>query len=114
MGLDSLEYSLFRYESSERKLAFRARTLKEARAWQAKLRRKLRGLLGGFPRRVPLEPEVSERTELEGYTRETVIFRSREGLEVFSYFLVPKEWPMSLTRRTSPLGASGKGSRLWP
>ena len=87
-----MEYSLFRYERSGRKLAFRAGTLEEARAWQVKLRRKLRELLGGFPRRVPLEPEVSESVELDGYTRETVLFQSREGLTVFSYFLVPKEF----------------------
>ncbi len=88
-NLDSLEYSLFRYGRQVRKLAFRAGSAEETRVWQRKLRRKLRELLGGFPRRVPLEAEVAECVELEGYTRETVYFQSREGLSVFAYFILP-------------------------
>ncbi|HID10444.1 MAG TPA: acetylxylan esterase [Candidatus Latescibacteria bacterium] len=89
-SLDSLKYSLFRYERQGRKLAFRAETAEGARAWQAKLRRKLKELLGGFPPRVPLEAEVVERSKLDGYIREAVYFQSREGLWVFAYFLLPE------------------------
>jgi dienelactone hydrolase len=89
-GLDSLEYSLMRYGGNTPRLGFIARTLAEARAWQTRLRRWLIRLQGGFLRRkCDLSPQVIDRREMDGYSRETIAFWSRPGLRVIGYFLLP-------------------------
>jgi dienelactone hydrolase len=88
---DSLEYSLLRYKEMPRRLGFQATDRKSAEAWQRKLRAKLTELVGGFPQqRTPLQPRILETKDFPGYTRETVIFTSRPGLEVFGYLMTPK------------------------
>lgn len=90
---DSLAWTRRRYEEMPRRLRFQARNLREAQAWQRRLRAKLIELLGGFPPRTPLRPEVLERREFRAYTRESILFESRPGLGVFGYFLIPKGRP---------------------
>jgi len=90
---DSLAWTRRRYEEMPRRLGFRARNVREALAWQRRLRAKLTELLGGFPPRTPLRGEVLERREFPAYVRESVIFESRPGLGVFAYFLIPKDRP---------------------
>ncbi|MCX7603807.1 MAG: alpha/beta hydrolase family protein, partial [Bryobacteraceae bacterium] len=90
---DSLAWTRRRYEEMPRQLAFRARNRREALAWQRRLRAKLVELLGGFPARTPLRPQVLEVKEFPAFTRESVIFESRPGLGVFGYFFVPKNRP---------------------
>ena len=90
---DSLVFSRALAEAMQPTLAFEAKDVEEAKVWQRKLRRKVVQLVGGFPReRCPLRAEVIERREFPTYTRETVVFQSREHLSVFGYFLVPKEF----------------------
>lgn len=96
---DPMPYAQVRYEETERKLAFRAKTVSEARSWQRKLRQTLTNLLGGFPKeRFPLDPKSLEVQELTtqtndgrivAYRREAITFQSRPKLTVFGYFLKP-------------------------
>jgi len=89
-GLDPLQYSLARYGAETPRLGFAARTRAEAGAWQAKLRRRLIKLQGGFPpRKCDLSPQVLERRQMDGYLREKIAFWSRPDLRVIGYFLVP-------------------------
>lgn len=92
-AFDSLAWTRKRYEEMPRRLAFRARNRREALAWQRRLRAKLVDLLGGFPPRTPLRPQVLEKREFGAFTRESVIFESRPGLGVFGYFLLPRDRP---------------------
>jgi len=62
--LDSREFTLSVYDSIRPSLGFNATTRSEAEGWQAEARAKLIELLGGFPERVPLEPEVLETVDL--------------------------------------------------
>lgn len=93
-AFDSLAWTRKRYEEMPRRLAFRARNRREALAWQRRLRAKLVELLGGFPARTPLRPQVLEQREFPAFTRESVIFESRPGLGVFGYFFLPKDRPL--------------------
>lgn len=96
---DPTPFALARYAEVQQRLAFRARNLRDAKAWQHKLRRTLTRLLGGFPQTpCPLRPQVLEVLELvtrtdDGqsvrYRRETLTFQSRPNLAVFGYFLSP-------------------------
>ena len=89
--LDSLEFSHHLYEQQRPAFAFNAKNPEEAAAWQGRLSEALIGRLGGFPsRKSPLEAEVSDRREFPTYTRETVMFNSRERMTVFGYFITPK------------------------
>ncbi|MCS7253015.1 MAG: alpha/beta hydrolase family protein [Armatimonadota bacterium] len=103
---DTLSFSKNLYERQPLKLSFKATNLNEAIEWQRKLRSQLLKLLGGFPRRkCELAPRVLERVnlsfrtpsgELVEYNRETIIFKSREGLSVYAYHLAPKGADMRL------------------
>ena len=91
--LDSLVFSQDLYDAGTPAQAFSASTREEAEAWQSSLRQELTRLLGGFPRsRCALRPEIQQTTEFETYTRETILFQSRENLTVFAYFLQPQDF----------------------
>src|SRR5262249_14114082 len=78
---DPVAYTRELYDAAPRRLRFQARTLKQAEAWQGKLRAKLVELLGGFPsERVPLRPVSLETREFPGYRREKVVFDSNRGV----------------------------------
>ena len=87
--LDTLVFSQDWYRHAKQELAFNARSVNDARAWQRKLRKRLTELVGSFPEPCPLQAEVSETKALEHYTRETVLFQSRPNLTVYAYFLLP-------------------------
>ncbi|MBI4889328.1 MAG: acetylxylan esterase [Acidobacteria bacterium] len=87
---DSLAWTRARYAEMPRQLRFNATTRKQAEAWQKKLRAKVTELVGGFPARTPLKPQILEKADFPTYTREAVIFESRPGLAVFGYLLTPK------------------------
>src|SRR3954470_7588664 len=90
--LDTLTFCRDLYTATNRSHAFRAETIEQARAWQEGLAARLTALLGGFPAtRCDLRAEVTERLELPGATRETILFQSRENLSVFAYVLLPRE-----------------------
>ena len=79
------------YDQAPRRLAFRAATLAEARAWQIELRGTFAPLLGEFPSsRCDLNPQVIETVEEEGYTRQLVVFQSQPGEYVPCYVLIPR------------------------
>jgi dienelactone hydrolase len=89
--LDSLEVTRHLYEQRRPAFAFSAKTQAGAEAWQGRLSEALAQHLGGFPaRKCPLQPEVTDRREFSTYTRETVLFNSRERMSVFGYFITPK------------------------
>lgn len=69
---------------------FRAETIEEWKEWRISLKDKLIELLGGFPERIPLEPEVLERREFDTYFRERIVFNSAPSVSVVGYLLIPK------------------------
>jgi len=80
-------------------MAFKAKTAAEAKQWQRRMRRKLVQLIGGFPKKAcTLRPETVAQEQLvttDGkrkfpYTRETVLFQSRENMTVYAYLLLPE------------------------
>jgi len=83
------EYLLARYRRTRPTLGFRARNEDEWREWRARFSRKLVELLGEWPRRCPLRPQVIERVPDDGFTREKVIFESEPGMGVVAYVLIP-------------------------
>lgn len=95
--LDSQQFCLSVYDSITPSLAFAARDETSARRWQRAAREKIVELLGGIPaRRVPLDPEVLEAADLGTYTRERVVFQTRENLSAVGYLLLPKDRPRPL------------------
>jgi dienelactone hydrolase len=93
---DPVAYSRERYAKAPLRLRFAGNTPAQARNWQRKLRLKVTDLLGGFPEeRVALRPRVLATKEFATYTREKIVFASREDMDVLAYLLRPK-------------GASGK------
>src|SRR5213083_1060977 len=90
--LDSLQFSLSSYETIKPSMSFTATNEAAARLWQKRVRRKLTELLGGFPSaRVALQPRILEKKKFNTYTREKIVFQSRDNLSVFGYLLLPEK-----------------------
>lgn len=90
-ALDPVLWSRMRHGQAPLQLTFKARSRREAEAWQRQLRGKLTELLGGFPReRAALAPEPLETREFPSYRRERVLFTSRPGVKVAAWVLTPK------------------------
>lgn len=90
--LDSLQFSLSAYERISPSMSFSATTEASAHLWQKRIRRKLTELVGGFPSaRCALHARILETKKFNGYTREKIIFQSRENLSVFGYLLLPEK-----------------------
>jgi dienelactone hydrolase len=95
--LDSKEFCLSEYDALEPAMSFSATTPTAARRWQQRARPKLIDRLGGFPsKRSPLNAEVLETTDLGTYTREKLVFDTRENLSTIGYLLLPKNAPRPL------------------
>lgn len=90
-SFDTLSFTRTLAESTAQTMRFRARSRPEAVRWQQDLRKALSSLMGGFPQRCALTPRVFEKKDFGRYVRETVIFRSRPGLDVFAYWLLPPQ-----------------------
>jgi dienelactone hydrolase len=89
-NFDPVLFSRRMYESSPLRLTFRARTRKQAEAWQKSLHSKLVELLGPFPPSSPsLHAQTLEVREFPGYRREKFVFESSPGLDVLGYLLTP-------------------------
>lgn len=87
--LDPVRWTLQRYQSAPLRLTFQATNRADAEIWQQELRAKLIELIGGFPERVPLQPETLEVRQYPGYRREKLLFQSRPGVAVIGYLLTP-------------------------
>jgi dienelactone hydrolase len=95
--LDSREFCLSVYDGITPSLPFSATEPAGARRWQRAARKRVTERLGGFPAtRVPLRPEVLETRDLGAYTREKVVFQTREALSALGYLLLPKDRPRPL------------------
>jgi dienelactone hydrolase len=95
--LDSQAFCLAVYDSIVPALAFSAQDVASARGWQRAARRRLVERLGGFPTtRVALDPELLETKDFGSYTRERVVFQTRENLSAIGYLLLPKDRPRPL------------------
>ena len=89
--LDSLQFSLTLNENIRPAMSFSAANEQSARLWQKRVRRKMTELLGGFPStRVAMNPRVLEKMRFDGYSREKIVFQSRQNLSVFGYLLLPE------------------------
>ena len=89
---DSREFSLSSYENIKPSMSFSATNETSARLWQKRVRGKLSELLGGFPStRVALQARILEKKKFNGYTREKIVFQSRDNLSVFGYLLLPEK-----------------------
>jgi dienelactone hydrolase len=87
--LDPVRWTLEQYGSAPLRLTFRAKTKSEAESWQQQLRVKLTELLGGFPAKTPLHPQILDAKDFAGYRRQKFTFESRPGVAVIGYLLTP-------------------------
>jgi dienelactone hydrolase len=58
-------------------------------AWTGRCRQRLADLLGPVPEAVPLDLEVLESTQEDGYRRDKVVFDTEDTMSVPAYLLVP-------------------------
>jgi dienelactone hydrolase len=87
---DPVDWTRNRHTKAALRLTFRASSRKEAEHWQKRLRAKIVELIGGFPDRSGRpEAQLLAKREFPAYTREKFVFRSRPGVSVLAYALVP-------------------------
>ena len=70
-------------------LQFNGTTKTEWQAWRRKFRRNLVKDLGPVPEAIPLEVEVLEQTQCDGYMREKIIFNPDPFSSIPAYVLIP-------------------------
>ena len=70
-------------------LHFNGTTKREWEEWRTRFRRNLVNDLGPTPEHLPLEVKVLEHTQLDGYTREKIIFNPDPFSSIPAYILVP-------------------------
>ncbi len=93
-AFDSREFSVSRYAQVHPSMTFAANDLRSASAWQRQVRKKMVEVLGGFPStRVDLKAEVLERKDFGRYSREKIVFETRENLSAVGYLLLAKNRP---------------------
>jgi dienelactone hydrolase len=61
----------------------------ELAAWRERLRTKLREILGPMPEPVPLRFDVLEVVEVDGYTRQKVVYDTERFMSVPAHLLIP-------------------------
>ncbi len=72
-------------------LQFNGRTKAEWQAWRRKFRRNLVKDLGPVPEAIPLEVEILEQTQCDGYMREKIIFNPDPFSSIPAYVLIPDD-----------------------
>ncbi|HUW20581.1 MAG TPA: alpha/beta hydrolase family protein [Sedimentisphaerales bacterium] len=83
-----------RYDPNSAKYAFRAKSVKEARLWQKKVRSALNKVLGFQDEaKVDPQPRLLEKVNKGDYTREKVLIRTTAYTEMPVYILLPKGAP---------------------
>lgn len=84
-------YALWRsYRPRAAPLAFRARDLAEARAWQRRVRRALGHTLGvGLDPHLPFQPRQIERIDRENFVREKIVIQTAPQTRMPVYLLFP-------------------------
>jgi len=102
------EYLNRRYRQTERALAFAATNREEWEVWNRQLSETLNTLMGPWPERCPLDPQIVDRVEEEGYLREKVIFRSEPDMAVPAWVLIPGDIKPA-ERRPAVLALHGHG-----
>jgi hypothetical protein len=79
--LSPMQYLDRVYEQNQPELQVSATTVDEWKKWRRKLKRKVWELLEGMDDpKCDLKPQVVERTQMDGYVREKVIYSSRPEL----------------------------------
>lgn len=72
------------------RLAWRAKTVEEHNAWQAKFHAKMVELLGRMPERVPLDVKWAEKREFPTLIRHKIYVRTEASYWSPAYYFVPK------------------------
>lgn len=65
-------------------------TLEDWQRRQQEVKRKFEKVLGHFPEKTPLRPQVTKKIEKEGFTVEHVVYESQPGFYVTSSLYLPK------------------------
>jgi dienelactone hydrolase len=90
-NFDPIAYTLKLHDEAPLAMTFRAKSRREAEAWQKKLRPKIVELMGGMPKeKGPLNAQTLEVREFPGYRREKFVFEARPDVGVLGYLLTPK------------------------
>lgn len=82
---EALRRRLERYESRT--------TADQVRQYQERMRQFFVSKLGGFPERTPLEAQVVDKLERDGYRIEKIIFQSQPGFYVSALLYLPESEP---------------------
>jgi dienelactone hydrolase len=104
------QYFQDRFRVAARSLRFRAATPAEFPIWRQDLRARLREILG-LNRMIaaPMNPRVTERVQLDGYSRERIEIDTEPGVTMPFYVLIPDGLRMSVPAVIAAHGHSSGG-----
>jgi hypothetical protein len=87
------EYLSHKFATAEHKLAFRAKTRPQYRAWRRKFLARFKTLLGPLPKSCPLKPQVTEEISTENFRRRRVLIDLEPGFSIPCFITMPMRIP---------------------
>jgi len=91
------------------------KSFEDVKKWQQHIRSQLNDILGEFPERTPLHPQIVGKIERTDIIVEKIIFESQPRYYVTANLYIPKKHPLPAPGILIPCGhaAQGKGFRLY-
>jgi len=94
----TIEYMNLRSKKTRPRMVFEGKSPeaclpagKAFRRWQRRFQNTLLELLGEFPGKSPLRPEILQREELKDHIREKVVYQAEPTASIPAYVLIPKD-----------------------
>lgn len=99
-----------RWDTLERKLSFRAKSIAEWKRWRVRLIRKLKQLVGyNAMEKCPLNPRITEEVDCGDYVRQRAEITTSPGVLMPLYVLIPKNVAGPYPTALAPHGHSSGG-----
>lgn len=91
--ISGYDYLSSKFATAPLRLAFRAQSATDYRAWRVRFLKKFRQLLGPLPTSGPLNPEVTEEVTINGFLRQRVLLDLEPGFAFPCYVTMPQRVP---------------------
>jgi len=88
--VSGFDYLCHKYATAKLKLAFSAKSPAQYRSWRKKFLKQYRMLLGPFPEKCPLRPEITEDVVVENFRRKRLLIDLEPGFSIPCYLTIPE------------------------
>ena len=88
---NAYEYLAYKYASASMKLTLKAKTSSQYKIWRKDFLSEYKNLLGPFPKKCLLKPEITEDIGVENFRRKKILLDLEPGFSIPCYLTLPKK-----------------------